>query len=287
MTVRVFVACSPAERLPMQVLAFSIRESTSLPVEVMAIHDFGRPIPLPADLRNQPRTPFSFQRFLIPELCGFAGRAIYMDADMQVFCDIDALWNHPLEGHDLLTVPPAGDGLSGQFSVMLLDCARLHWRVETIVAGLDTRRYSYEQLMGEMCVAESIGRTLAPGWNSLEAYTAGQTCLLHYTNMVTQPWVSLANPLGKLWVACLRRAIAAGAIPLEDVRQAVQAGHVRPSLLEELANERVTTGRLRQLDRGFVAPYKALRAGSASPWLSWRARGAAYARRVLHRLRTL
>lgn len=287
MTVRVFVACTEAERLPMRVLEFSIRETTSLPVRVTAIQDAGREIPRPRDLRNQPRTPFSFQRFLIPELCEWRGRAIYMDADMQVFRDVGEVWNAPMQDHDLLAVHEAGDGRKGQFSVMLLDCERLGWRVEEVVAGLDEGRYSYEQLMGEMCVARRIGRTLGPEWNSLEAHEPGRTGLLHYTNMVTQPWVSLGNPLGELWVDCLRRAIHAGFVRLDDLRRAVAEGHVRPSLLLEATGEETVPARLRALDAGFVPPYKALRSGSASPWLSWRARGADYARRVLHRLRAL
>ena len=287
MTVRIFVACTPAERLPMRVLEFSIRETTSLPVEVAALGDSGRSIPRPRDLRNQPRTPFSFQRFLIPELCGYRGRAIYLDADMQVFQDIAGLWDAPMEGHDLLAVREGNGGRKGQFSVMLLDCERLGWHAEEIVAGLDAGRYTYEQLMGEMCVARSVGRTLAPAWNSLEAYAPGATCLLHYTNMPTQPWVSLDNPLGGLWVDCLRRALAQGFVTVQELREAVAAGHVRPSLLPQATGAESAPARLRALDRGFVAPYKSLRSGSASPWMSWRARGTDYARRVLHRLRTL
>lgn len=285
MTARIFVACTPAERLPLQVLAFSLRETSSVPVEVVAIHDFDRPIPRPADLRNQPRTPFSFQRFLIPALCNFEGRAIYMDADMQVFADIAQLWNQPMDGHDLLTVADAADGRRSQFSVMLLDCGRLAWHVDDIVKGLDAGAYTYEQLMGSMCVASSIGRTLDPAWNSLESHVAGRTKLLHYTNMVTQPWVSLENPLGDLWVACLQRAMTQGAITSEQVQAAVAAGHVRPSLLPQALGQKTARARLRPLDRGFVPPYKSLRSGGASPWLSLRARGADYARRLLHRLR--
>lgn len=285
--VRVFVACTLAERLPMRVLEFSIRETSSLPVEVAAIGAFDRPIPRPAELRNQPRTPFSFQRFLIPELCGYQGRGIYLDADMQVFTDIAALWNHPMEGADLLAVSEGNSGRRGQFSVMLLDCARLRWRVEEIVDGLDQGRYSYEQLMQEMCVAPRVGRVLAPQWNSLEKYEPGVTCLLHYTDMNTQPWISLRNPLGGLWVDCLRRAVAAGFIPLGEVEQAVAQGHVRPSLLAQLREPAAAPSRLRALDRHFVAPYKSIRSGKARPWVSWRGAVAAYGQRGLQRLREL
>jgi hypothetical protein len=285
--VRVFVACTEAEMLPMRVLAFSIREASSLPVEVSAIGSFARPIPRPRELRNQPRTPFSFQRFLIPELCGNQGRAIYLDADMQVFGDIGELWNQDMADHDMLTVYEGNSGRRGQFSVIVLDCGRLRWKVEDIVAGLDEGRFSYEQLMQEMCVAGNVGRTLSPTWNSLEKYEPGVTRLLHYTDMDTQPWIYLDHPLEHLWLDGLRRAIGAGAIPLADVERAVALGHLRPSLLAQLRREPLGHAALRRLDRHFVAPYKSIRSGKASPFLSWRAAMVAHGRRGLQRLRAL
>ena len=271
----------------MKVLEFSIQETTTLPVAVRAIAFFQRPIPQPRELRNRPRTPFSFQRFLIPELCGFDGRAIYLDADMQVFADIGEVWKRDMGGHDLLAVSEGNDGRRGQFSVMLLDCARLQWRVEEIVAGLDAGRFTYEQLMQEMCVAASVGRVLSPQWNRLERHEPGLTRLLHYTDMHTQPWVSLDNPLRHLWVACLRRAIDKGAISLADLRREVTAGHVRPSLLGEVERGEENEALLRALDRGFQAPYKSIRSGKASPYTSWWSAMSAYGRRSLQRLRVI
>jgi len=103
-SIRVFIAATADEWLPTRVLEFSMREATALPVDVRMIASFGRAIPMPAHPRNFPRTPFSFQRFLIPELCAYQGRAIYLDADMQVFADMADLWGHPMQAHDLLTV---------------------------------------------------------------------------------------------------------------------------------------------------------------------------------------
>jgi hypothetical protein len=285
--VRVFVAATPGEWLPMKVLEFSMREASARPVEVRAIASFDREIPRPKDLRNQPRTPFSFQRFLIPELCGFEGRAIYLDADMQVFADIDALWSATMGEHDLLAVSEGTAGRKGQFSVMLLDCARLQWRIDAIVRGLDEGRYTYEQLMHEMCVARSVGRTLAPAWNSLEKFVPGHTKLLHYTDMNTQPWVSLDNPLGGLWTDCLRRAVETGFISREELTREIGLGHVRPSLMGEVAGPAESESAMRRTDNAFVAPYKSIRSGKASPWLSWRAAASMATRQALRRLRGL
>lgn len=285
--VRVFVACSRSEWLPRKVLEFSIREATRLPVEVAAIGDFERAIPLPKEIRNRPRTPFSFQRFLIPELCGFQGRAIYLDADMQVFADIGELWNAPMDGNDLLTVRDGTAGRRGQYSVVLLDCARLGWKVEDIVQGLDAGRFTYEQLMYEMCIAAGVGRTLDPAWNSLERFVPGETRLLHYTDMDTQPWVSLDNPLQALWVRCLLRAIDAGFLSADDLRREIDLGHVRPSLAAEVLAGEASPAQLRALDRGFVAPYKSIRSGQSTLWLSWRGRVNSIARRGLQCVRAL
>jgi hypothetical protein len=215
---------------------------------------------------NLPRTPFSFQRFLIPAVKGYHGRAIYLDSDMQVFKDIRELWTQPFNDSDLLTVrEPVESGRHPQFSVMLLDCEALQWNVADIVAGLDARRFTYEQLMQDMCVAKRIGTTIDPAWNSLEHYAAGKTALVHYTDMPTQPWVFSGNPLGYLWVRDLLEAVDTGFLSIDFVRDHVARGFVRPSLLYQLEH-RLDDGLLlpkaaRALDDGFVAPYQSLPSG--------------------------
>ncbi|MDH4083365.1 MAG: hypothetical protein OEV99_03970 [Nitrospira sp.] len=272
--IQIFAAATPGEWLPTRVLEFSIRETTKRLVKVTPLYTVGRTIPLPQAIENRPRTPFSFQRFLIPELCGFTGRAIYLDADMQVFRDIGELWNWPLDGCDLQTVSEAGLGRREQFSVMLLDCAQLDWDVDEIVAALDAGKLDYAALMFHMRVAKQIGRDISPEWNSLERYDPESTALVHYTDMPTQPWTSLVNPLDCLWVSCLRRAIAAGFITGDELQREVAAGHVRPSLIAQ-----VETGidhgadvsrAIRNLDRKFIAPYHQLHAGHVQLWTSAR-----------------
>jgi Glycosyl transferase family 8 len=52
----------------------------------------------PKDPRQGKRTGFSFARFAIPELAGYQGRALYLDADMLVFNDLAFLWRTPFAG---------------------------------------------------------------------------------------------------------------------------------------------------------------------------------------------
>lgn len=284
--INIFVAATEAEWLPTRVLEFSIRETTQVPVKVAPIYTFSRQIPIPLALENRPRTPFSFQRFLIPELCGFKGKAIYLDADMQVFQDISKLWNYDFNGCQLQTVSGGNNGRRGQFSVMLLDCARLNWNVDRIVADLDYGRLDYATLMYEMKVAERIGYDIPSYWNALETYDALNTCLLHFTDMNTQPWISVANPLGYLWVACLRKAVNANFISRQELEREINCGHVRPSLIaqidENLDDCIALPARIRKLDVNFIAPYKHIKSRHAKPWTSLAFAGNAYLRRIYY-----
>jgi hypothetical protein len=270
--VRVYVATEPAQMLATRVLEYSIRRRASIATEVHAICDFSIAMPEPKELRNRPRTPFSFQRFLIPEAAGLRGRAIYLDSDMQVFTDIRQLWTQAMRGAPLLSVAPAKeDGRRPQFSVMLMDCERLCWRIEDIVQQLDDDKLNYEQLMYEMQLAPGWRADIDPRWNCLERFDA-ETALLHYTDMEMQPWISTRNPRAYHWVAELRHAITAGFITLDRVRNDVQQGHARPSLLWQLQNDvddpLLLPKAARELDRAYTPPFTALQTrGIGSPWV--------------------
>jgi lipopolysaccharide biosynthesis glycosyltransferase len=269
--IRIYVATTEAQMLAVKVLEYSIRKHTSMTVEVFPLHQSGIEIPLPREQKNYPRTPFSFQRFLIPALRGYQGRAIYLDSDMQVFMDFRQLWVLPLGGNGVLAVrEPSDSGRRPQFSVMLLDCARLHWDIKKIVDDLDAGRMTYEQLMYQMVIAEPVEARIGPEWNSLERYQGGKTALLHYTDMNTQPWISTKNPLGYLWMRDLIEAVDHKIISLDYVREHVAKGYVRPSLLYQLEHRLDDSFLLpsfaRSLDKDFKAPYLGIHGHNASPW---------------------
>ncbi|MEJ7618250.1 MAG: glycosyltransferase [Pyrinomonadaceae bacterium] len=269
--VRIFVGSTESEMLAVKVLEYSIRKHAPMSVQVVPLHQSGIEIPMPREAVNRPRTPFSFQRFLIPQLMNYAGRAIYVDSDMQVFRDIRELWMLPFAGAEVLAVRAANDDARRpQFSVMLLDCEALRGANNEIVKALDVGEMTYEQLMGEMVIAKSVRSGIDPCWNALEQYEEGTTRLLHYTDMPLQPWVSPDNALGHLWMRDLFEAIDNKVISADFVAEQVMKGHVRPSLLHQLAH-RIEDGcvlrKSRLLDKFFVAPYKTLhRAAGASPW---------------------
>lgn len=274
--VRVYVGSQEAQMVPVKVLEYSIRKHTGREVEVFPLHHAQVEFPMPSDVRNRPRTPFSFQRFYIPRLAGFRGRAIYLDSDMQVFRDIGEIWSLPFEGADLLSAWEAeGSGRRPQFSVMVLNCEALRWDLNEIVAALDRGDLTYETLMYEMKVAREVRTAIEPVWNSLERYEPGKTGLLHYTDMTRQPWVSRENPLGHLWVRDLIEAVDRGALARDLVEAHVREGYLRPSLLQQLDGrvENVNAlPRAREADARFVPPYKRMGAHGGTGMLQ-RVRG--------------
>ncbi|MFA5882554.1 MAG: hypothetical protein WDA60_01755 [Acidimicrobiia bacterium] len=237
---RIFVGTDTSQIVAFRVLEYSIRKSATIPVEIVPM--FGVDMPVPRNPANRSRTGFSFSRFKIPELCGYSGRGVYMDADMLVFGDVaelatmefgdrkllmsdpepTSLW----EGHESTSIGPA------KAAVMLLDCARLPWKVDEIVAGLDDGRYTYEDLMTRMCVVDpdEVAAAIPGEWNDLERYTPGVTRLIHYTVVPIQPWKNDENPLADLWMSWYQEAVEAGAVPPAEVEELIRAGLVKQSL---------------------------------------------------------
>jgi lipopolysaccharide biosynthesis glycosyltransferase len=246
------------------VLAHSIRRHATLPVDVFPLIDLD--LPEPKDARQGKRTGFSFSRFAIPQLAGYQGKALYLDADMIVFKDIAELWSIPLEGAKVVIqeeIPEAKQprGKKGaparrmkQTAVMLLDCGRLPWDPVKIIEGLDGK-YTYEDLVYHLCIlAETDIRCAIPfRWNSLETWDES-TCLLHYTDMMTQPWASLDNKNGWLWLEEVRLMLSRGVLARQRIEEEIRLGHLRPSLLPELESG----DDLREADSARVAALKRL-----------------------------
>jgi lipopolysaccharide biosynthesis glycosyltransferase len=244
--VRVFVGTDRSQLLAVKVLEHSIKRNTQVDVEVTPMLDL--PVKQPKDPRNYKRTGFSFSRFCIPKLAGYTGKAIYMDADMLVLKDISSLWNIPFNGAKVVIqeeIPlehQKTDKLGAptqrikQCAVMLLDCNRLTWDIESIIDDLDRGKYNYEKLMYELCILDEeteIKYGIPFPWNSLEHYDSS-TCLIHYTDMGTQPWVYSGNKYGYLWLNEVKMMLQEGSLTRQELNQEIELGYFRPSLARDI-----------------------------------------------------
>ncbi|HEY5411585.1 MAG TPA: glycosyltransferase [Caulobacteraceae bacterium] len=239
----IFVGTDRSQLLAVAVLEFSIKRHTSHPIRVVPLIDLD--LPEPKDIRQSSRTNFSFARFAIPEIRKYSGMGLYLDADMLVFRDISEIWKIDRGEAKILiqgALDPAAQAAKvgaptqrkKQCSVMLMDCSRLDWRASSIIAGLDGR-YTYEELMSQMCILDEqdVSYDLPFRWNSLEHFDE-TTCLIHYTDMHTQPWVDVNNRFGYLWMWEVHRMLLAGVLSWRAIEREIELGYFRPSLAHEI-----------------------------------------------------
>lgn len=86
--VRVMIGYDPRQPIAYNVLQHSIIRYASVPVAITPLVLKQLPI------TRRGLTDFTFSRFLVPWLCGYEGRALFLDADMIVTGDIADLFNH-------------------------------------------------------------------------------------------------------------------------------------------------------------------------------------------------
>lgn len=245
-TAYIFVGSDRSQLLAVPVLEHSIRRHTSMNIKLRSMHDVV--LPDPKDIRQGKRTGFSFTRFAIPQLMGYKGRAVYLDADMLVFRDFRELWNLPFNSAKVIIQEELPDEAQNQAkvgslkkrvkqcSVMLLDCEALSdWDPGKIIAGLDGQ-YTYQDLLYDMCILDEseINYGVPFEWNSLEHYEANKTGLIHWTDMNTQPWVFANNPTGHLFLEEVRIMLGNGSMSLNQIEDEVKLGYIRPSLIQQL-----------------------------------------------------
>ena len=88
---RIFIGTDPRQPIAWVVLANSIARHSSIPVEITPLVLKQLPI------TRRGLTEFTYSRFLVPWLCKFQGRALFLDADMVVTGDIADLANDGMD----------------------------------------------------------------------------------------------------------------------------------------------------------------------------------------------
>ncbi len=83
----VFIGFDPRQPVALQVLAHSIYRRASQPVSITPLVLSSLPI------KRRGLTEFTYTRYLPPWLCGFRGKALFLDADMLALDDISKLFS--------------------------------------------------------------------------------------------------------------------------------------------------------------------------------------------------
>ena len=250
----VLIGGEPEQCLATEVLRWSIESNTFLSVNFVEAGPVAREL----YAQRQSGTPFSFQRIFLPRLAGGRGRGVYFDSDMLVMRDVYELFNWDMGGAVLLGCQPT-PGRDAQFSVFLVDNMRARWNPDTLLEDLQQGRISYQQLIGEFAFAQPQGSVLPAVWNSLEHYEQGRTANVHFTDMGSQPWLSIYNPVADLWCTALAKAMAERPAVGEALQRSLSRSWVRPSLEWQLAQQHhnpwTMPRSVRQLDQDWLPPH--------------------------------
>jgi Glycosyl transferase family 8 len=243
--IKVFIGSGEASLVERKVAIYSLRKHTRRNLDIhvcngthnaIELND-EEPVLAPMSLRVKYRniTEFSLYRFLIPELCGYSGKAIYIDSDTVCLSDIGQLFDTTLDGNDFLAKPDAyhGEQLWG-LSVMLIDCERCRFDLEQTIDEIDAGLYSLSDFscMSPRFLAKhayTIGR-LDPAWNVFDHFD-NETKLIHYTNLDTQPWKYPNHPYGELWFKYFEEALTEGYVTTQDLELSMIRSYVRRDLL--------------------------------------------------------
>jgi lipopolysaccharide biosynthesis glycosyltransferase len=204
---RIFIGWDSREAECADILAYSLRKHSSIPLDIRYLKltelDFARPHdPLQS-------TEFTYTRFLVPHLCGYQGTAVFMDCDMLCLGDIAQLARLDMKPHALRVVkhdyrPSQTIKMDGKVqttyprknwsSLMLMDCAKLKlWTKEVAETQTGAYLHRFQDIPDEM-----IG-DIPDTWNTLD-WMDERTQLIHYTS--GGPWFEECkdHPYGGIWL---------------------------------------------------------------------------------------
>lgn len=246
--IKVFIGSGEASLLERKVAIYSLRKHTKRDLDIYVFNgthnaielNDGEPFvaPLSLQLKYKNVTEFSLYRYLIPQICGYQGKAIYIDSDTICLTDISELFDTPLNGCDFLAKEDAYDSRGERLwglSVMLIDCERCRFDLETFYKEIAQELYTYKDLA---CMSPAflayhpykIGN-LDRNWNVFDRVDK-DTKLIHYTNLYTQPWKYPNHPYGELWFTYFREAIDSGYITQKDIELSLVRSYVRRDIMK-------------------------------------------------------
>lgn len=188
--IRVFVGCAPdgADAESQAVLEYTLRSRCSLPVDITWMIASRDSLSMWSgwDMRRW-ATPFSGFRWAVPAVCGFQGRAIYMDSDVIVLGDLAELWQMPLEPGQAVAARSAS-----KFCVSLWDCAAAQRHLLTYSKLL--RADGHDRQSAYFRKHPGLVRAFGLEWNYLDDADAGPFAkIVHYTDLRTQPHMPYAR----------------------------------------------------------------------------------------------
>jgi hypothetical protein len=195
--IRVFVGCAEnnADIEAQAALEWSIRKHTAREVSVTWMQAIPE-TPWHGWNRGRWTTPFSGFRWSVPELCDFAGEAIYTDSDVLFLSDIGELWDQPFKPSKAVIAKGAEHGQ--RLCVCKWNCSLAHEFLPPL-SELKREATAHRRLMEWFARHQERVQPFDGGdWNCLDLepfdLNAPTTKAVHYTGIPTQPHLKYALP---------------------------------------------------------------------------------------------
>ena len=174
--VRIFIGSEPGQNRAERVLVWSPlkHRDPARAYEIYLMKD------LAGFARRYWKTGFTNYRYAIPAFAGSAGRAIYNDADQVYLADPAELFDQDMQEAGVLSIDDR------ETSVMLLDCGRMQdvWPPDLARANRAMHRE-----FRSLAAGPNLWGLMPAHWNARDGeYQPGQSKLLHFTALHTQPW---------------------------------------------------------------------------------------------------
>lgn len=203
---RIFIGWDSRFPEPAEVLRYSLLKHSSISLDIR----FLRLPELGLNREHDPlaSTEFTYSRFLVPHLCGFEGKAVFMDNDMLCFSDVKELDDLDMRNLALRVVkhdyqpgnsikmygcPQTSYPRKNWSSLMVMNCGQLRlWSKEVVETQTGAYLHRFQDIPDE-----HIGE-IPPTWNTLD-WMDQTTKLIHYTN--GGPWFEayLDHPHADVW----------------------------------------------------------------------------------------
>jgi lipopolysaccharide biosynthesis glycosyltransferase len=197
---RVFIGFDERVAVQYHVLAHSLLEHSSIPLQV---------IPLSSDfypLERDGLTKFTWARFLVPYLCGFEGPALFLDSDILCTGDIAEILSEPMGDHHAVGVCNTNPAYE-RAAVMLFNCGHPDNAKLTpeFIERTDEKLHLTQWTKTGVCWLKNRFNFLVsyddPAWCKGQIPT-----LIHYTQGVPA-WPETANcDYADLWIKARERA---------------------------------------------------------------------------------
>ena len=217
---RIFIGWDSRFPEPADVLRYSLLKHSSIPLEIRYL----KLAELDLNRQHDPlaSTEFTYSRFLVPHLCSFHGKALFLDNDMLCFGDVAELDALPMDNLALRVVqhdyqptnatkmygcPQTSYPRKNWSSMMLMNCAQLKlWTKQAVESRTGAYLHRFQDIPDE-----AIGE-LPSTWNTLD-WMDRSTRLIHYTN--GGPWFEdyRDHPHADVWYRYREQMRAAAAAP--------------------------------------------------------------------------